>query len=221
MISERAPCGHRQVDICGDASSKCCMRTAMRATPGLLPSVSVVLLMLMLPASCSRNAGCDGGDLKIDENLYGFYLGESYDELFDRSHNVVAWERMDVPYQSRRGDIYHLSGSLDNSPDVDHVRLTFLDGCLWEIIVYFAEKDMRHLDSLKQFYEDRFGARAKAPPGTIEKVFKTYWLPGPGMGVTLRLIKKPQGDELYVQFQHNILHKRLIERNRRSGDEEG
>ena len=214
MISERTPHDDRPDEFRSDMSSQCSIKTAKRAIPGLLPTVTAALILMMLSASCSENGGCDGGKLKIDESLYGFYLGESYDELFERSHNVVTWESMDVPYQSRRGDIYRLSGTLDTSPGVDHVRLTFLDGCLWEIIVYFDKKDILHLDSLKQFYEDRFGARAKAPPGTIEKVFKTYWLPGPGMGVTLRLIKKPQGDELYVQFQHNILHKRLIERNR-------
>jgi len=43
---------------------------------------------------------------------------------------------------------------------------------------------------------------------------KTYRLNGPGMSITLRRITKKNETELYVQYLHDELHKKLIEMNK-------
>lgn len=170
----------------------------------------------MCAASCSENGVNVEEDLTLDEEIYGFYLGEKMDTLFARSKNRLAWEKLPDPRTSYRGEMYRLSGALDGSREISHVRLAFLDGYLMEIIVYFKDTSVPRLRSLKKRLEKQYNARGVAPDGSKETVYKTYRLPGPGMSITLRRITKKYETELYIQYFHKELQRRLIERNKGS-----
>ncbi len=174
------------------------------------------VIFLLASASCS-GTGDGGEDLKLDDELYGFFLGERKSDIFERARNRVEWKQIPNPRRECRGDLYILPGTLDGSPDVEKVRLAFLDGYLTEIIVYFKDTGVSRLERLKKELERRYGARATFPDGTVETAYKTYRIPGPGMSVTVRRITKKPTTELYVQYLHDELHRRLIERKKEMG----
>jgi len=46
---------------------------------------------------------------------------------------------------------------------------------------------------------------------------KTYRLAAPRMSITLRRITKKEVTELYIQYLHDELHRRLVERKQGAG----
>ena len=151
-------------------------------------------------------------DLTLDEDLYGFHLGEWKDDLYERSQYRLKWEKLPDPRMGYRGELYRLSGTLDGSRDIDHVRVAFLDGYLWELVVYFRDTGFSTLRNTRRRLEREYGVRATTPDGAAEKTYKTYHFDLPEMSVTLcRFTKKPD-DELYLQYMHKELHRRLLER---------
>jgi hypothetical protein len=191
---------------------------------------AVVIAFALLLTSCtgdgnesSETPKLDGGEaldledskvVKLEDAVYGFFLGESKDELFKRTRNLVTWEPVETEDRHYRGELYNISRTLNRTRGVDHVRVTLFDDHLMEVIVYFSDTKIQHLNKLREEFEQRYDARAKAPSGTVETVYKTYRIPAPGMSVTIRRITKQAGTELYVQFIHHQLHRRLVERKK-------
>jgi hypothetical protein len=172
----------------------------------------LLALGLVLLSPCSKKERPPTEDLTLDEVLYGFRLGERIDDLRERSQYRLEWEKLPDPRIGYRGEMYRLSGALDGSRDVDHVRVAFLDGYLWELVVYLKDTGVSMLRNTKQRLEEEYGVRPTSPPGTIEKTYKKYMFDLPEMSVTLcRFTKKP-ADELFLQYMHKKLHRRLLER---------
>ena len=81
-----------------------------------------------------------------------------------------------------------------------------------EVIAYYKDTSRNKLRKLRIELEERYGGTMVAPDGTTEMAYKTYRLSGPGRSITLRRITKHTGIELYVQYLHNELHARLVQR---------
>lgn len=168
-------------------------------------------MMTALSISCSKEGPArDTG--KLAEPLFGFYLGESRDDLFDRAKGTASWSRLPGNKWDYRGDIYKFSGALDGTDGIAFLRLAFFEDRLFEIIVYYSDTSRRMLDNLKRDLEERYGGTMTAPDGTVEMAYKTYRLSTPEKTITLRRITKHTGIELYVQYMHSELHGRLIQR---------
>jgi hypothetical protein len=184
-------------------------------------AVTVMLLLALGTAplaSCAEKheehsaAERPAENMTLDEDLYGFRLGEWKDDLYERSRYRLQWEELPDPRLGYRGELYRLSGTLDGSRDIDHVRVAFLDGHLWELVVYFRDTGFSTLRNTRRRLEREYGVRATSPDGAVEKTYKTYHFDLPEMSVTLcRFTKKPK-DELYLQYMHKELHRRLLER---------
>jgi hypothetical protein len=172
--------------------------------------ICTLAAIALLTLSCAKKER--GPDLHLDREIHGFLLGERKEVLFERAKSELSWRRMEGNAWDYRGELYYLQKGLDGSREIDHIRLSFLDGRLFEIIAYYRDTSSWKLEELKKELEERFGGTMKAPDGTVETADKTYRLPGSGMSVTLRRITKQTGTELYVQYLHNELHGRLIER---------
>ena len=167
---------------------------------------AVLLSITVLASSC-------GDDITVlEENIHGFYLGEMKDQVFDRIASRISWKLLDDPYTRSRGEIYEFSGVLADSKDVDRAQMTFLNGRLMEIIIYYRQNNVSKLIFLKELMEERYGGTCTYPDGTVEKAYKTYWLKGPGMSITIKRITKKPRAELYVQYLHNELHEILKKR---------
>jgi hypothetical protein len=171
-----------------------------------------VMFSLVLVPSCARK-GTDR-DMKLTESTYGFYLGETKEELFKRAQGVITMTKAPDPPLGYRGELWNCSGALVFYPGVDHVRLAFFRDRLWEIIVYFRNTSAAHIELLKRELEAKYQAHATAPDGTTEEAAKTYRLSAPGISITLRRITKKNSTELYVQYFHDELHKELIEKSK-------
>ncbi|RKZ05782.1 hypothetical protein DRQ05_05850 [bacterium] len=150
--------------------------------------------------------------------VYGYVLGESKDKLFKRAEGLVLISKFKKDKRSTdpRSDMWYCSGALDNTRGIDHVRLTFFDDHLMEVIVYFKDTSVLKMKALKQQIEDEYGVRGVAPDGTVETAYKTYRFNTPDMSITLRRITKFEGTELYIQFLHNDLHHLFLEWQRQS-----
>jgi hypothetical protein len=175
-----------------------------------------VMLSLMLVPSCARK-GADR-DMRLTESTYGFYLGETKEELFKRAQGVIVIERAPAPPLGYRGELWSCSGALAFYPGVDHVRLAFFRDRLWEIVVYFQNTSAGNLELLKRDLEAKYQSHAIAPDGTIEMAAKTYRLSGPGISITLRRITKKNSTDLYVQYFHDELHQELMEKSKAARD---
>lgn len=187
----------------------------MNNSPGLFRIPAVLLLCaVFLIAGCSDRNAREDQSLKLDRPVYGFYLGERLEDARERGRYRAKWESIPNPRYDYRGELFRVSRALDGSRDVDYVRLAFLDGYLMEVIVYFRDTGAPHLRNLKNEMENRYGKRFKSPDGTIETAFKTYRFSTGGMSVTLRRITKKPADELFIQYLHDELNRRLLERKR-------
>ncbi len=183
---------------------------------GYRSSVSAVLIAIMFFIIGSFSS-CGGDKVTVlDENIHGFYLGETKEGVFERVKSRIAWKKLDDPRTGSRGEIYEFSKVLSDSKDVERAHLTFLDGRLMEIIIYYRQNNVSKLNFLKGLMEERYGGKCTFPDGTIEMAYKTYWLKGPGMSITIKRITKKPRAELYVQYLHNELHERLKERRKGS-----
>ena len=150
--------------------------------------------------------------LILAEDLYGFRLGEFKDDLYERSKYRLSWTRIDDRRLAHRGEIYELSGPLDGSRTVDHVRVSFIDGYLWELVVYFKDTGVSTLRNTKRRLEREYGIKPTSPPGDVEKTYKTYRFNLPEMAVVLVRFTKKYDHELYIQYMHRELHERLLEK---------
>jgi len=176
----------------------------------LLVSVSVVLITAMLSVSFYS---CSSKQKKLEhvkklEKVYGFIPGEGKYELFKRAKGLVIISKVKKKRVSTdpRNDVWYCSGTLDNTLGIDHVRLTFFDDYLMEIIVYFEDTSVTKMRALKKQLEDEYGIKGIAPDGTVETAYKTYRLNTPDISITLRRITKFEGKELFIQYLHNDLH---------------
>ena len=173
-------------------------------------------IWILLAALATLSVSCEKKEtsksLRLDESVYGFVLGESKEELFERAKTELSWQKMEGRKWDYRGELYYFPKPLDRSQGVDYVRLSFLDGVLFEVVAYYKDTSRTKLEVLRRELEERFSGRMKAPDGTVETAAKTYRLPGPGMSVTLRRITKHDCIELYVQYMHNEMHGRLIQK---------
>lgn len=178
----------------------------MRARTALL----LVMVIAALSVSCSKDEPARRtGDR--GEALYGFYLGESKDELFDRAKGSVSWSSLPGNKWDYRGDLYRFSGPLDGTEGIAFLRLAFLENRLFEIIAYYEDTSRTMLQNLKREIEGRHGGTMVAPDGTVEMAYKTYRLSAPDKSITLRRITKHTGIELFVQYMHSELHGRLVQ----------
>lgn len=170
----------------------------------------ILALLAALSGSCEKKESGRGSYL--EESILGFVLGESKEELFERAEKELSWRKIEGSSWDYRGELYYFREPLDGSRGIDHVRLSFLDGVLFEIIAYYEDTSQAKLEVLKRELEERFGGTMKTPDGNAETAAKTYRLPGQGMSITLRRITKRDGTELYAQYIHNELHGRLIKK---------
>lgn len=171
-----------------------------------------IFLSLLCVCSCSKKQKDDG--LVLREDIYGFFLGQTKDAVFRRAENIARITKAPEPPLGYRGDLYDFSAPLDPNPAVQRVRCAFFDGRLMEVIVYFRNTGLQNLEWLRMQLEGRYQTNAVAEDGKLEMAQKTYRLAGPGMSITIRRITKKDTTELYVQYLHDELHKRLIEKNR-------
>lgn len=186
------------------------MQSRNRRSPRGIWICVLLAALAVLPASCEKKENVRG--LHLDQDVYGFKLGESKGELFERAKTKLSWQKMEGSKWDYRGELYYFPKPLDDTQGIDYVRLSFLDGVLFEVVAYYKDTSRTKLAVLRRELEERFGGTMKAPDGTAEMAAKTYRLPGPGMSVTLRRITKHDGTELYVQYIHNEMHGRLIQK---------
>jgi hypothetical protein len=161
------------------------------STLRLIASVLLIAstaLPLFLGGSCARKG--DGAGAKLNENIFGLYLGETKGNVFKRAHGVAEISMAPEPPRGeiRRGELFNLSAPLEPDPGIDHIRLSFFKNRLWEIVVYYKDTSANQLLWLKMKLEGQYQTQAKSPDGTTEMAFKTYWLSAPGMSITLRRI---------------------------------
>jgi hypothetical protein len=171
-----------------------------------------IVLSLFLVCSCSKKSSDDG--LVLREDIYGFFLGQTRDAVFERAENRARITKAPEPPLGYRGDLYDFSAPLDPHHEVQRVRCAFFDGRLMEVVVYFRDTGRINLEWLRMQLEGRYQTSAVAEDGKLEMAQKTYRLAGPGMSITIRRITKRDSTELYVQYLHDELHRRLVEKNR-------
>jgi len=172
----------------------------------------VCVLSPLLAGSCAEKKGLD--KLALKENIYGFFLGQAKEVVFDRAAGISTITKAPDPPLGYRGELWNFSRPLEASDEVSRVRCAFLDDRLLEVIVYFRDTSRENLDALKVKLEGRYEGHAIAEDGKREMAQKTYRLNGPGMSITLRRITKKDETELYIQYLHDELHKKLIEINK-------
>ncbi len=174
-----------------------------------LSVISLIIISLSLPSCSGQKEEARVRVKKLDQPVYGFYLGEGKDELFSRARHRVRWEKAPPPRSGHPGEFYYLSRPLENTRGTEGVRLAFLDDQLMEVIVYYRNTGVNQLRKLRRELENRYGLKAVCPDGTVETVYKTYRIKPPQMSVTLRRIIKKEKTELYVQYLYDQLHNRL------------
>ena len=172
------------------------------ATAKLLASLFCVLAL----ACCSERGQVE----VIREPVFGFYLGEEKEGLFERVRYVTSWKEVKGDRTVDRGELYEFSRAPDGSREVERLRLAFVDGRLMEVVAYMRMTNVSMLLSLRDRYCEKYGLEATSPDGTEEMAYKTYRIKPPGMSVTIRRITKKPRDELYVQFMHDGLHRRIV-----------
>jgi len=175
---------------------------------GLCLRVVAAVLCAACLAACS---GCGERDeiVPLKESICGFYPGEKMDDLFDRARGMVSWREIPNARGDYRGELYIFDSPLARCPGVDHVRLSFIDKRLMEIILYYKQTNVTQLMFLKNRLERQYSTKSTSPDGTTEMAYKTYWLKAPGMSITIRRITKRPETELYVQYLHDQLHEKL------------
>jgi len=161
-------------------------------------------------AAAALLAGCSGGeDLRLGEEIHGFILGEKFEDFERRLRHRTEWAPAPAPRGIPGGETWTVSRMPDRDRHIEKARLTFVEGRLAEIVLYERNPGTGRLRSLKKELEARYGTEASSPGGDTEMAYKTYWIRGPGMSVTIRRITKKPEDELYVQYQHDELFERL------------
>jgi hypothetical protein len=167
--------------------------------------------LVALSVSCAEKEPQGEGEA-LGNAVYGFYLGETKQDLFGRAIGKVSWRELEGNRWDYRGELYRFDAPLDGTEGIYYLRLGFLDNRLMEVIAYYSDTSRWKLSKLKKELEERYGGTMVAPDGTVEMAYKTYRLSGPGRSITLRRITKHTGIELYVQYLHDELHARLVQR---------
>jgi hypothetical protein len=180
-------------------------------TGAALIITGAIFLSLAFACSCSKRAKDDS--LVLREDIYGFFLGQSKDAVFKRAEHIARITKAPEPPLGYRGDLYDFSAPLEATPAIRRVRCAFFEDRLVEVIVYFRDTGLQNLEWLRMQIEGRYQTKAIAEDGKLEMAQKTYRLAGPGMSITIRRITKRDTTELYIQYLHDELHKRLIEKN--------
>lgn len=172
------------------------------------------LLVLSAAALMAAAPGCGGGsDVPVlKEDIHGFRLGETFDQFKERVGTRVAWTQIPSGPAEPRDHMLMVTGTPDRTREIERARLTFFEGRLMEIILYYRQTNVTKLYALRSELEERYGNTATSPDGTIEMAYKTYWIKGPGMTITIRRFTKKPKDELYVQYLHDELHERFKEK---------
>jgi len=175
-------------------------------------ALAAVIAMAIFAGSCGRAKKDDS--LVLKEDIYGFFLGQTKDTVFERAKDIATITRAPEPPLGYRGELWNFSMPLEVHHEVDYVRCAFFKDRLVEIVVYFRDTSVINLNWLKEQLEGQFRAHAVAEDPDYEMAQKTYRLPGPGMSITLRRITKRERIELYIQYFHDRLHKELVEKNK-------
>jgi hypothetical protein len=154
-------------------------------------------------------------DMQLEENIEGFYLGETFEEFKERIGHSVPWTEVKGPRQDFEGKIIAVTGTPSPSQAIEMSRLTFFEGRLMEIVLYYRRNTVSQLNMLRRQLEEKYGIEPTSPDGTIEMAYKTYWFNLPEISITLRRITKKPKTELYIQYQHRELIDRLKEKTGR------
>jgi hypothetical protein len=187
-------------------------RSARLGRRAAYAALAAVIATAIFAGSCARTQKDDS--LVLKEDIYGFFLGQTKDTVFERAKDIATITRAPEPPLGYRGELWNFSMPLEAHHEVDYVRCAFFKDRLVEVIVYFRDTSVMNLEWLKQRLEGQFRAHAVAEDPDYEMAQKTYRLPGPGMSITLRRITKKERIELYIQYLHDGLHKELIEKNK-------
>lgn len=171
-----------------------------------------VLATFLLAAIAVLHSCSEGEDLTIDRNIEGFFLGEKFGDFKDRIGVSVPWTEIPSPPHDPRGRMIAVTGTPSGSTEIEMSRLTFFEDRLAEIVLYYKRTGFTKLETLRHILEQRYGTEATSPDGTAEMAYKTYWIKGPGMSITIRRITKMPETELYVQYQHDELMRRMKEK---------
>jgi hypothetical protein len=182
-----------------------------------VPWVLIALFCLSTALFCSCSKTKTGGDLTLNVDIHGFYLGESKNALFKRAKGIAEIKKIQGSPFDYRGELYRCSKALADPAGIDYVRLAFLENKLMEIVIYYRENDEYALEWLREELEGRFQTKAVAPDASVETAFKTYRLTGPGMSITIKRLTKVDGTELFVQYIHNELLRRLLAKKKAMG----
>lgn len=158
-------------------------------------------------------ASCSGGeDLKLDEKIEGFYLGETFKEFRKRIGTSVSWTEIPGSKYDQRGMMLAVTGTPSHSRNIEMSRLTFFEDRLMEIVFYYKRNTYSQLETLRKEITEKYGIEPTSPDGTTEMAYKTYWFNLDEMSITIRRITKKPKTELYVHYQHRELIDRLKEK---------
>ncbi len=148
----------------------------------------------------------------LDEEIEGFYLGETFEGFKERVGLSVAWTEIPGSPYDQRGKMIAVTGTPSRSREIEMSRLTFFEDRLMEVVFYYRRNTFSQLETLHDQIVEKYGVEPTSPDGTIEMAYKTYWFNLEEMSVTIRRITKKPKAELYVQYQHKELLKRLKEK---------
>lgn len=170
-----------------------------KATAG----AAAVSLAILLLVSCSG-----GEDIMLEEDIEGFYLGETFDGFIKRVGTSVNWTEVASPRHEKRGKIIAVTGTAAGSREIEMSRLTFFEDRLMEIVIYYKRDTFAQLEMRRNHLVEKYGVEPTSPDGTTEMAFKTYWFDVDRMSITLRRITKKPKTEMYAQYQHKELMNR-------------
>jgi len=148
----------------------------------------------------------------IDENIEGFYLGETFDDFRERIGASVAWTEIPNQRHEQRGIMIAVTGTPSGSREIEMSRLTFFEDRLMEAVFYYKRNTYAQQETLREAIVEKYGVEPISPDGSIEMAYKTYWVNLPKMAITIRRITKNPKTELYVQYQHRELLGRYKEK---------
>ncbi|MGD1048885.1 MAG: hypothetical protein ABR899_09085, partial [Candidatus Krumholzibacteriaceae bacterium] len=98
-------------------------------------ALAVFIAALVIAGSCARAKKDDS--LVLREDIYGFFLGQTKDTVFERAKDIATITRAPEPPLGYRGELWNFSMPLEAHRDVDYVRCAFFKDRLVEVIVYF------------------------------------------------------------------------------------
>ena len=73
----------------------------------------------------------------LDENIEGYYLGESFNEFRERVGTSINWTEIPGSKYDQRGTLLAVSGTPSKSRKIKTSRLTFFEDHLMEVVLYY------------------------------------------------------------------------------------